>query len=268
LNLSNGDTFRLVAVTPIILEDDNGINKADVNLVLAALGADFEVLRCACAETTVSGYYGKWLLPKRQERALAEGSTIVFRYNGNGTMLDLNFIGKRTGEGFGQVRFESVPASDAFSFAPKAENIGKITKSMQEVETLRAAKNAVTAGIAFAESNYEITREKDNAPKGANLSRILAALGQAADFVEFAEKLIAIKQSNQLIAALVFATGKDKGDFRTDPKHLEPRRIARLLEEKQYYGKTHADYETYKKHLTAAAQRIKQKRRSIDKPRR
>jgi CRISPR-associated protein Csx10 len=267
LPIKAGDTFRLVAVTPIIIEDDCGTNRADVKLLQAALGDNYEVVRFACSETVVSGYYGKWLLPKRQECALAEGSTIVFRYNGDETILNLNFIGKRTGEGFGQIRIEPIPKADAFSFAKddKTDEDKKPPKTIiQEVDKLRAAKNAVAVGIAFAETKYEISRTKDNAPKGANLSRVIVALKQAT-FEEFAKKLVCIKQEKQRLAALVFASGEDKGYFQKHPEHLEHTHIAALLEKKQFGDNVCYDYETYQKYLSAAAQRIKQKRRSIAK---
>jgi CRISPR-associated protein Csx10 len=256
--LKNGDTFRLVAVTPIILEDLNGINRADVTLICDCLGADFELIRSVCAETTISGYYGKWLLPKRQERAVAEGSTVVFRYNGEGTTLTLDFIGKRAGEGFGQVRFEKIPEPTAFSLAPESGIAEQIDGDcLPEIKRLRDSKLAVAKGIEYAQTKYVIAKDKDTAPKNSNLARILAALAKSENYCCFAKRLDGIKQPKQKIAALAFATGKEKQHFQTDARHLEPDQIAELLLEQHK-----CEYSIYRKYLSAAAQRIRQKRRN------
>jgi CRISPR-associated protein Csx10 len=261
IRLKSGDIFRLVAVTPIIPEDGNGTNRADVHLVRAALGDDFEVVRSSCTETVVSGYYGKWLLPKRQERALAEGSTIVFKYRGSGTTLDCNFIGKRTGEGFGQVRFEAVPASDAFSLADEAVAAAPTDSNLSpEIRNLRNGKSAIAKGADYGEKCFAY------APNNASLSRILTALRQAESFCGFAKLLLNIKQTAQKESALAFATGEGKRYFQTDADRLTSGHIVQLLEQRGLNDKTYQNYETYQIYLNAAAQRIKQKRRAATKP--
>jgi hypothetical protein len=261
LILKTGELYRLVAITPLILEDENGVNKVDVNIVRNCLGSDFEIIRSVCSETIVSGYYSKWLLPRRQERAIAEGSTIVFRYSGRGTTLNIDFMGKRTGEGFGQFRLEAVPDATAFSLA--SESGAPPTKDadiLPNIEKLRAKKEAVSKGIEYAETRFVVTPERDNAPKGANLANVLAALMEASNFKELAEMLLAIKQPEQKNNALAFATGKGKQYFQTDANHLDSLHIKKLLEQTGY-----GEYEAYQKYLNAAAQRIKEKRRVIER---
>ena len=291
LNLKTEDTFRLVAVTPVILENENGINQTDVNLICDILGADYKIIRSVCSETTVSGYYSKWLLPRRQERALAEGSTVVLKYSGSGTTLNIDFIGKRTGEGFGQIRVEAIPEATAFSF-PKDTDAAKTEAEKNEiahersrstipdVKKLRANKSAISRGIEYAEKNFVITGEDDNAPKGSNLSRIISILKLAPTSTKYKESLLEkkppqvrqtthyeefsfllgeIKQFEQKITALAFVTGKPKQYFKSDAKRLEIENIVGLLNEIGY------EYTIYQKYLNAAAQRIKEKRRSIQK---
>ena len=252
LDLKCGDVFRLVAVTPIILEDKKGINKTDVGLIRDSLGVDYEIVRSVCAETIASGYYGKWLLPRRQERAIAEGSTVVIKYNGVKTMLNVDFIGKRTGEGFGQVRVEPVPESTAFKFAPECKPVSASTVS-SEVGNLRAKKKAVSEGVTYGEEHFA------TAPQNASLSRVLSALKLATDFNKLSELLDEIKQPEKKIAVLCFATGKDKLYFKIDAKHMEKSHLEKMLEERGY------EYSAYQKYLNAAIQRVKQKRRSIQK---
>jgi CRISPR-associated protein Csx10 len=258
--LCNGDTFRLVVVTPIILDDGNGINKTDINLLCDSLGYDFEIVRSACSETVVSGYYGKWLLPRRQERAIAEGSTVVLKYTGGGTTLDLNYIGKRTGEGFGQIRLETVPVSDAFTLAKASKVVtSNSSKLPAEIENLRTSKSAIAAGAEYGECCYA------TAPNNASLSLILTALKEATSFDHFAKLLGNIKQKKKKESTLSFATGEGRRYFQTNAKRLEPKHIAQLIEQRGQNGKAYGNYETYQKFLNAAAHRIKQKRRSIDK---
>jgi CRISPR-associated protein Csx10 len=249
--LNDGDKFRLVAITPVILEDANGINTTDLNVIKDTLGEDLAIVRYACSETTIAGYNGKWLLPRGQERAIAEGSVIVFKYNGSGARLQVNFIGKRTGEGFGRIRLEPVPKADAFKFpesdATAAADTGQGLS--QKVIELRAGKKAASEGAKYGESPQA-------PPKNANLHRLVSALNKSAGFAEFAQKLDDIKQPEQKIAALVFATGKDKWYFKTNAEHLKISHIENLLKQRGY------DYKAYRIFLTNAAQKIKQKRRN------
>ena len=257
LSLKSGGYFRLVAVTPIILEDKNGVNKTDIRLIADILGADYEITRTICSETVVSGYNSKWLLPRRQERAIAEGSTIVFKYNGDGTTLNLDFIGKRTGEGFGQVRVESVPLADAYSLADENKaTVDTNATTITEIKELRMSKHAVAKGIEYGELSFA------TAPQNANLTRILVALKKATNFNGFAQLLEDIKQPQQKIAAFAFATGKTKQHFMIDPKNLEAEHITHLLKKVADKCELEDKFNLYRKYLNAAAQRIKEKRRS------
>jgi len=262
--LRNGDTFRLVAVTPLILEDEKGVNTTNLSVISANLGKDFEIVRYACSETVVAGYNSKWLLPRGHERAIAEGSVIVLKYNGEYINLEVDFIGKRTGEGFGQVRIEDVPHSDMFSIQvdsknqnsdetsmknANAENTNLHPEAPEEILLLRASKKAIADGTAYGEHLV-------NPPQNANLQRIVTMLRESNTFADFTNKLCEIQQPEQKIAALVFATRKDKWYFKTNHVHLSQAHIVQLLELQNN------SFEMYKKFLSAAILRIKQKRRN------
>ncbi|MDR0999894.1 MAG: hypothetical protein LBL96_03695 [Clostridiales bacterium] len=260
LPLKSGDLFRIVALTPVILENKSGVNTTNLTIVPQILGCGIEIVRSCCSETIISGYYGKWLLPKRQERALAEGSTIVMKYTGADITLSLNFIGKRTGEGFGRIRLESVPEANSltnsFTFAPDEKvALPKERETMAAISKLRAEKEAVSTGGKYGDS---VIKEKIGAPVNSGLARIVTALNASKDFMSFAKKLEEIKQAAQLEAALAFATQKPRMYFRTNATRLETTHIVNLLKGLGY------DYHSYKKFLNAAIQRIKQIRRMSD----
>jgi CRISPR-associated protein Csx10 len=266
LELNKGDTFILVAVTPIIVEDSNGLNKTNIELIGKSLGADYEIIRSICSETVVAGYYGKWLLPRRQESAIAEGSTIVFKYNGVKTTLCLDFIGKRTGEGFGQISLERIPEQPTeLSFAKDKEiTLERNTTVLPEVAKLRTNKDAVAQGIKYADTEKHFKA----APSNSTLERILTALDQADDYDTFARLIDAIKQPRQKIGALAFATRKDQRDFETEPDLDIASLLAQVKFDNQAYRpQVKLDYQTYRPYLKAAGRRIKEKRRNMQKTR-
>ena len=274
--LKKGDTFRLVALSPIIPENEKGINTTDLSTLAGLIDKDLEVTRYACSETIIAGYNAKWLLPRTQERAIAEGSVIVFKYNGDGVVLKENFVGKRTGEGFGQIRFEDVPASKEFEF-PDKDNINKNTNNtlpakssgILEVDWLRNQKKAVSAGTVYGEKQV-------TAPKNSTLQRIAAILKKASSFAEFSKLICEIRQDRQKTGALALACDKEKEYFDKTPEYMEQSHVKELIRAKKIVlydlhlpeehhlnkllkGKCY-DFYVYEKYLTAAIQRIKQAR--------
>jgi len=249
--LKNNDQFRIVAVTPIILEDEKGTNTTNLDVLMRSLGSGFKIVRYACSETVIAGYNAKWMLPRAQERAIAEGSVIVFKYSGDDKILDLDFIGRRTGEGFGQVRVEDVPASDMYNFAEDSEPKSDRNPDNVSVEVsdLRKKKNVISEGIQYGEK--QVTK-----PQNATLQRIITMLEASDSFDAFAKKLGEIKQPEQRVMALAFAANKDKWYFKTNTSHLSIGHISELLTKHGY------DFNLYKTFLSTAIQRIKQKRRS------
>jgi CRISPR-associated protein Csx10 len=261
LRVQNGDTLRLVAVSPLILEDENGVNTTDLSVVAKTLGKDFEIIGKFCTETTVSGYYGRWLLAKTQSRAISESSVLVFKYNGSGTEIADGFMGLRSGEGFGQYKIERVPQSGAFELLESKEDKEAPTELSSESELGRKISN-LRAGKAAAASGTKYGNEvKSRAPENASLTRIATSARVSANYAEFASKLLDIKQAKQQNLALLFVTNKwrDSGYFTTNEKHLEQRHIEELLEKcaKEIGG----DYRVFVKHLLGAVNRIKQLRR-------
>ena len=256
--LKNGDKFRLVTVTPLILEDENGINTTNIEEARKALGDDFEIKSYTCAETTVAGYNAKWLLPRGHDRAFAEGSVIVFEYKGAGTTLAVDFIGNRTGEGFGQIKIEPVPKPNGFMFAPAGE--AKATTSdcaSPIINRRRLKKEAIADGAEYGDKH-----EDKHKIKNSNLQRVITALRTSNSFESLSDKLCEIAQPTQKIAALVFATGENEWYFKTDSRHLEAAHIAGLMRKRKH---EYAEYSVYKEFLIAAGQRIKQKKRDIAK---
>jgi CRISPR-associated protein Csx10 len=263
VTIESGDEFRIVAVTPIVLEDQDGNNSMDLSLVAPWLGKGFEIVRYSCAETTIAGYNGKWLLPRRQERAIAEGGVIVLKNNGGTIVLPkTKFIGKRTGEGFGQILIEHIPMSaDVYEFPKENETESKAQVTLPETELpkllkLRAKKDAVSKGMKYGE-------EMKHPPQNANMQRVITALQKSTCFSTFAAYLLDIKQQKQKITALAFATGKDTWDFESNSDNMKVATIVEMLEQKSKTLKPCGDdFGIYKKYLIAAALRIRQKRRN------
>jgi len=251
LILKSGDKFRIVIVTPMILEDKHGINTTNLSLIESAFGTEYTIIRSNCTETTIAGYNAKWRLPKAQQRAVAEGSVIIFQYNGNGTEIRSGFMGVRNGEGFGQYRVESVPKVDAFELdtsSPEKEDVEERNK-----------KDEAYMGAEYGD-------KIEDPPVNSILQRVIAASKICNDFDKLANKLCDIKQPEQQRAALSFVCEQKDMYFKTDPERLSEKHISELMKNKAKYlfpnkrGKTES-YEAYKKYLTAAAVRIKQKRR-------
>ena len=278
LKLKKDDEFRLVVITPLILEDECGINTMDLTNLMKLLDSELELIRSISTETVVAGYYGKWLLPKPQSRAIAEGSVIVFKYKGNGATLADGFFGLRNGEGFGQVRFESIPKDDAFKFCDTTskqetgspneplwqihdgECGGSDNEISQKVLNLRAEKNAITGGTIYGNE-----RSLMDPPLNNGLQRILSAMKASGDFRQFARKLCDIKQAGQRGAVLLFVCDKEGFYFKTDSTRLQPNHIEKLLMDraiKLFPKIPEAErYDLYSKFLAAAATRIMQIRR-------
>jgi hypothetical protein len=272
LELKKGGKFRIVAITPLILENEYGVNTTDLRVLAKDLGDDFEIIERFCTETTIAGYYGKWLLPKTQQRAIAEGSVIVFKYNGNDTEITDGFVGLRNGEGFGQYKVERVPEVDEFE-------LSKITKETMatasddsklktKIQRLRDRKSAAYYGTEYAE-------KLKNPPKNSGLVRIITSARESSNFDEFAKELLDIKQSELRVAALAFVTAEEEGYFKTDPDKQSDTSIAALLKKrakdlKDLFDKEsdrarfshEPDYDAFVKYLQAAVTWIKQKRRS------
>jgi CRISPR-associated protein Csx10 len=259
LKLTTGDVIRLVAITPVILEDNNGTNSLDLNIIAKTIGQDFEVIKSFCTETVAAGYYGKWLLPKAHSRALAEGSVVLLKYDGNGTELTDGFIGLRNAEGFGQVRFERLQKAEKLpieevtkvveDIGDRAEPAAK-SSLVDGIHRLRAEKEAVTRGMEYGES-YK------NPPKNAVMQRVVTTARASTGFDDLAQKLCKIKQAKQLRAALMFACSMSEMHFMTDAEHLKAPHISELLKK---HSKSD-DYNVFCKYIIAAATRIKQKQR-------
>ena len=265
LNLKNGDEFRLIAVTPVILENEHGINSTDLNLIAESLGKEFEIVKSFCTDTVAAGYYGKWLLPKTQSRAIAEGSVVVLKYNGSGIEISDGFMGIRTAEGFGQVRYELVPKQNNYRLyqqnaTTSGKDAGNDSELWQKVRKLRSEKDAVSQGMEYGEKCVE------TAPQNAALQRIATAAKTSEGFGEFAGKLCRISQPKQQRAAFAFSSDEKELYFMTDATRLAQSKIETLLKTRaaelfsEEPEKEH--YDLFVKYLTAAATRIMQIRRS------
>ncbi|MDR2938885.1 MAG: hypothetical protein LBV08_01050, partial [Clostridiales bacterium] len=262
LEIEHGEEFRMVVITPVILENEAGVNTMDLNILCGLLGDGLEIVRFTCSETAVAGYNGKWLLPRTQDRALAEGSVVVFRNAGARQLLDKQFIGKCKGKGFGQIRIEAVPKPDAFILVPNEVTGGSVSEkqasrdTLPEILEMDRKEKAAAKGRKYGEGIGV-------RPGNANMQRVVAALNDSKGYNAFVKMLLEIKQPEQKVDALVFATGFNKGIngmyFKSDPGRLEPAHITKLFEECSF------SFDEYKKFLAAAAHRVKQIRRDLIK---
>ena len=233
LALKNGDECRLVVVSPILLSDENGTETVDLNRLVDLLGQPFEIVRFSCSETSVAGYNAKWRLPRKQSRAIAEGSVVVLIYrgaHGETKEIDLiNFVGERTNEGFGQIRFETLPPTDELAAqklpdARPAPEDSTPCGLLDKVKQKRAEENVIALGASSIDDGDK------EFPNNAQLSRIVNAVKRSDRFEDFAEKLSGVKQLNQQLSAFAFCTGEGRRYFIDgEPCYKESPHITRLL---------------------------------------
>ena len=292
--IRNQYVFRLVVVTPLILENEMGVNTTDLRELGKELCkltdgklemlrkcketgrsiGNLEIIRYSCSESFVAGYNSKWLLPRGQERAINEGSVVVFKYTGQTATIDIDFIGKRTGEGFGQVRFEKLPENPTgfVSTSEMTEHVGANHTPLDEtIAKMQKAKEITARGTDYG-AYY---KKHDDSISNSTMQRVMALLKFCESSTNndcftnfatgFAAEICKIRQSKQKFAAAAFVSGK-KGKVRDQIYFKEimesrlPEHIRDLIFELGI-----EDIKAYVKYLTVASTRVKQLRQADDR---
>ena len=128
ITIAAGEEFRVVLRSPVVLTDGFGTTSIDPNMMGNIFGDKIIIKRTFCSGVTIGGYNSKWLLPRTQVQAIAAGSVIVFKNTGESSLsLDNEqFIGLHTGEGFGHVFLEKLPAAAAVRLQTATINMASI----------------------------------------------------------------------------------------------------------------------------------------------
>jgi len=252
---------RLVVRTPLILQDGSGTVTPDITLLMNLPGYEnLKIERAFCAETVASGYNTKWLLPRPQLRALAEGSVIVLQNMGKKeiSLPSMQYIGLRTDCGFGQVSVEAIPQGVldlkkvVFLHTPNGsagnELSTQITAQRQKMQTIRDGANYAAEALKLK-----------HAPQNSQCLRLLTILSEAPGFDGLAEKLLKIKQPKQRRQALMLCTNQSASVFETqNPQAAD---IAGLIRDFSIEKVRSEEYMLYTAFMRAMIQSIKQTRR-------
>ena len=107
----NGDTLKLRFDTPYI-SGITGSSSEQLQLLLAELGAGFEIEKIFASKDEVENFVGIWGMKSARENALAAGTIFELKKTGGFSDSDLAKLGEimyggvglRTEEGFGQLR--------------------------------------------------------------------------------------------------------------------------------------------------------------------
>ena len=179
--------LRLIVRSPLILCDCKGTISLSPELIAKKLG--MTLLQSFVSETLVAGYNSKWLLPRQQMSSIQAGSVIVLLNDKGKEVKQEQFIGLRTGEGFGQVFIEKLPENGKLPELKEANNFIKqyISKNGKELSLQIEQKNK--------KRNYEHqarndkTINKDDAPSNAQLSRLTHVLHGKYEAINCKEEL-------------------------------------------------------------------------------
>ncbi|MDR1639696.1 MAG: hypothetical protein LBC41_12365 [Clostridiales bacterium] len=241
LQVPAGGKFRAIVQTPLILVDDQGTNRPDPSLL--NIGEGFEVSKVVLTETVVAGYVAKWLLPRQQARAIAEGSVIEFVNSGKARSVNAaGFYGLRTNEGFGELRFEEIPKS--------AEQTLK--ESVTSTRVLLSTQGSRDQELKLKGMTYAKSVKHNN----SSVARILVMLAKCKSFLEFARELDKFEQPDAKQAAVLLCIGtKSKlevmtGDFK------------KIFEEEAKSTSGAENFDSYKIWLRAALTQIKYNNRN------
>ncbi|MDR0434390.1 MAG: hypothetical protein LBH21_04905 [Gracilibacteraceae bacterium] len=214
ITIEDGDLFRVTLRSPLILTDAFGGVRPDPALIPGALGLRGAVVRkMFCSAAWVGGYNSKWLLPRTQETALAGGGVIVFRQESGGKEIipAEAFIGLRTGEGFGHIAVEKLPAGGdlriqrAGQAAAEIRGGGGLNKLEKKIKLLN-----IPAHIQRQVNRAEKTRITNN----SQLGRLQTYLSTTHSFAELAGMLSAgnWKQQDDREKIQIFCVGEKTGD--------------------------------------------------------
>lgn len=172
LAVNPGETFIAIAASDILLSDEAGGYDISVDAFKKALGLegleldkDCERKCSALRYRTVAGYNTMWNMKKPNARAIAAGSTLVFKADEmDRHLLEVMYIGAKQNEGFGKViiiaadKFSKSSDSSNSSERSESSNSGKLTEL---IEKNKNSESIRMKAISFVESNSDLYSKKD-----------------------------------------------------------------------------------------------------------
>ena len=196
------------------------------------------------SETVAAGFNAKWLLPRPQMRAIAEGSVIEFIYNSEEPLKNRIFCGLRNGEGFGELKIESIPDNKSRSLNKTSCFRGGYTISESEQKRI---------ALQLKGSRYgEEARKLGN----SLLSRIADGLENSSNFNEFEKKLREITQGKKRTDAITFCIGEvNRLTIMTGGTYSFEQQVREISDT--------TDFDEYKNWLFAALQQVKYRNRDV-----
>lgn len=276
VEVQSGETFSVMIRTPLVLYNDKGVIVPDLKVIPGFLGHEgaLAVEKAYCTETVAAGYNAKWLLPRPQWRAVAEGSVILLK-NISDQALTLpsdSFIGLRTNEGYGQIFIEKMP-TEKFSLKEKEEI------SANETEVIFSGAGVLTEKIKKRYQKIEFDAKgmedgknfaKNHKIHNTLITRISLSLNKSSSFESFAACLIDIKKTKQRLAALTLCAEVTKDELDSDyviilddKKEKIKEGLTRQLEKRSKKETGAAAFDGYKLWLSACLLQLKYENRNL-----
>ena len=237
--------------TPLILHDEHGTIMPDAALLAKRLG--LSVKQLFITETLVAGYNTKWLLPRQQMRAIQAGSVVILQNNTEAqvTIQTQQFIGLRTGEGFGHISIETAPKNGMLL---KPSTVSKKPESSPasggEDISLRI-KSKQAKRDAEQKAWGDPTIRKENAPANAQLGRLLKIVRNIASEPDKPKGDAPECKIERLRTKL-------ESEWKQDEKRKEIQHFCRLEPDQ---SPTEREWELYKIWLAAAVHKVRLERR-------
>jgi len=201
LIINEGESICVTARSPLILCDDKYGTVAPCASLLAKklskiFDAEFTADRKFLSETIVAGFNSTWRLPRPQMPAISGGSVVVLKCE---TQVEITedkreqFIGLRTGEGFGHIFIEKLPEYGELT----CDNPPSSTMSVPSERTSQELKDKISqikSKRAWEQTGIELGKalsnnDSNNLPSSAQLGRLISVLQGKYEKVESREKL-------------------------------------------------------------------------------
>ncbi|WP_024861865.1 RAMP superfamily CRISPR-associated protein [Ruminococcus flavefaciens] len=167
-------TFIVIAASDILLPDGEGGYNISVDAFKKSLGLESLKLDKDCKRKcsalryrTIAGYNTMWNLKKPNARAIAAGSTLVFKAEKEMSLSEVMYIGAKQNEGFGKVmiiaadRFRKRSCSSISSELSESSNSGSLTEL---IEKNKKSESIRMKAIRFVENNIGLYSKKEVTP--------------------------------------------------------------------------------------------------------
>ncbi|MCL2571361.1 MAG: hypothetical protein FWE11_03080 [Defluviitaleaceae bacterium] len=176
ITVKKGKDICITARSPMIICDEVGTIAPSADILARKICKNFIVQRSFISEASVAGYNAKWLLPRPQTPAINGGSVIILHNNGDDVTLNKEqFLGLRTGEGFGHVFIEK-PLEDGrlrdgteVSIESTLEEAAS-ARLQGMVDSIEAKREWEQAAIKLAKT---LTSDDTKLPSSAQLGRLI-----------------------------------------------------------------------------------------------